>query len=194
MDAHLVEVIQKASAVLGGLYALTILVNLFNPLIALRWPRLAAVLSTMGGHLADARNELQVIAASRRVAKAVEASGRKAPSVPPLPVLAFAALMTACTPAAQSAVQTGIQVVEAGCVALVSVEAPGSQPLCVFGAELAEALAAYFAAHGAAAPVTTNATGQTVVPAEVHAYLAAKAEIKARKAKPAPCGKGIVSP
>lgn len=50
------------SAALGALYVLTLVVNIANPLIALRWPRLAAVLSTMGGHVGDARKELDDIA------------------------------------------------------------------------------------------------------------------------------------
>jgi hypothetical protein len=55
---HLTEYLQAASAGLGALYALTVVANVFNPAIALRWPRVAAVLSTLGGHVADARKEL----------------------------------------------------------------------------------------------------------------------------------------
>lgn len=58
---NLVPIMQNVGAGLGALYALSVVVNLFNPLIALRWPRLAAVLSTMGGHIADARNELRMV-------------------------------------------------------------------------------------------------------------------------------------
>lgn len=55
---NLTEYLQTASAALGAMYALTVVVNIFNPAIALRWPRAAAVLSTLGGHVADAREEL----------------------------------------------------------------------------------------------------------------------------------------
>lgn len=55
---HVTEYLQVASAGLGALYALTVVANIFNPAIALKWPRAAAVLSTLGGHVADARKEL----------------------------------------------------------------------------------------------------------------------------------------
>jgi hypothetical protein len=82
------QILQFASAGLGALYLLTLVVNVFNPLIALRWPRFAAVLSTMGGHVADARAELGAIKLARR-----------APAMPPLPLLALALLLGGCTAA-----------------------------------------------------------------------------------------------
>lgn len=55
---NVAQIIQTVGASLGALYALTLVVNVFNPLIALRWPRVATLLSTMGGHVADAKKEL----------------------------------------------------------------------------------------------------------------------------------------
>jgi hypothetical protein len=47
-----------ASVGLGALWSLTVLANAFNKLIAIRWPRFAAVLSGLGGHIGAAREGL----------------------------------------------------------------------------------------------------------------------------------------
>jgi len=109
-------------------------------------------------------------------------------------VLPFLATTAACTPAAQQTATTVASVVEVGCLALVSVEAPNLEPLCVQGDELAQAIIDYIAAHAGNAPsVTTDAQGHTVVSADLYAGLVAKPAVKGRRAAPK-CAGGRVAP
>lgn len=57
MDQAL-HVLQLVGAGLGALAALSGVANAFNPLIAVRWPRAAAVLSGLGVHVGGARAQL----------------------------------------------------------------------------------------------------------------------------------------
>lgn len=174
-----IQILQYASTGLGALYALSLFVNLFNPLIALRWPRLAAVLSTMGGHIADARQELGTIKMMRRAA--VVGAGL------------LALLLVSCAAAGPIT-----SVTEAACIAVVDVEAPELAPLCVFGDELAVAIEDYLSSHGGTAPavVTSTATGRTAVPHDLYDAIARRPGVLARKTKPPVCkpAQGQVSP
>lgn len=99
-------------------------------------------------------------------------------------VLALVAMMpplAACTPAAQ---QTAVTVTEAACVAVVSVEAPAAEPLCVLGQEIAEAVIAYVQAHGGSPPVVATSGARTVVSPDLYAALAARPAVYARRATP----------
>jgi hypothetical protein len=114
-------------------------------------------------------------------------------------VLCALALLSGCTPAAQS---TAIKIAagaEVACVLVVSVEAPGDEGLCAKGQELADAIIDYVGAHAAEkVAVTETPDGKTVVPAPVFARLKAKPELAARKfsrAKPCPkLPEGTVAP
>ena len=71
-------------------------------------------------------------------------------------LVALLALVVSCTPQALSNTETAITAVEGVCVPVVSVAAPADEPLCVLGAELAQAIAQYIAAHAGTAPVLTQ--------------------------------------
>ena len=55
---QVLHTLQIVGAGLGVLYSATLVANAFNPLIKSRWPRLAAVLSGLGGHVGAAREGL----------------------------------------------------------------------------------------------------------------------------------------
>lgn len=89
-----------------------------------------------------------------------------------------------CTPAAQT---TAIKAVEASCVPIVSALAPMDAPLCVFVDELGDAVAAYVQAHQQAPTLVASPGKPTVVPAEIHAALAKRPGVMARRASPPVC-------
>lgn len=108
-------------------------------------------------------------------------------------LVAGALALGGCTPAGQQTASQFISGADLGCILVVSVVDPAAEPLCITGEELATAIAAFVAAHGSAPAVATSADGKTVLPAEVHAALAAKPAIKARKVAPK-CRAGQVAP
>ena len=61
--------LQLASAGLGAAYAASLLLNAFQPVIAPRFPRAAAVLAGLGGHVGEARRGL---AEASEALKAIE--------------------------------------------------------------------------------------------------------------------------
>jgi hypothetical protein len=98
-------------------------------------------------------------------------------------IISACLLLSGCTPAGQQTAQDVINVAEGVCVPVVSAIAPGDQALCVVAAELADAVLSYAEAHGNQPPMlATTPDGKTVVPPEMHAFLAAKASVKMRKA------------
>ena len=104
----------------------------------------------------------------------------------------------ACTPAAQQTATTVAAGVEAACLAVVSIEAPQDEPLCVLGDELAVAVIDYIAQHGGTPPavVSSTATGRTMVPHDLYDALRRRPAVLARKVKAPVCkpAPGTVAP
>lgn len=102
-----------------------------------------------------------------------------------------------CTAAQQQGAQTAVAATEGVCVPVVSALAPEDEPLCVLGAELADAIISYIASHAGQAPAVATAGAATKVPPEVFAALASKPAVMARKASKPPVCKpaaGTVAP
>lgn len=110
-------------------------------------------------------------------------------------VILCGVLHSGCTPAAQqtaTAIANGVEVL---CIAVASVEAPAAEPICVGADELAKIAIAWAAAHGGAQPTITMApSGVAIVPADMHAALAALPSVKARKLSKKACAPGSVAP
>lgn len=98
-------------------------------------------------------------------------------SAVPRALATVAVFAMACTPS-QSA--TGIAAAEAGCIAIVSVEAPAAEPLCVFGDELATVVADYIMSHAGERPPVSRAGAAVRVSPDLYSALSSHPSVKGR--------------
>lgn len=116
------------------------------------------------------------------------------PALLSLLCLALAApVAVSCTPALE---KVAVGVLDAGCVAVTSAEAPAAEPLCVYVSELATEVATYVREHDGNTPAVTDTASGTVVPVDMYTRLAARPPVRARRAvkRAAPCKGGSVAP